>query len=406
MENKVYYGEYTLKHWIDLLLTKNIILPEYQRLFVWKPEKVIKLIQSISDESFVPPVVIGSYEKNGKRQNLIIDGQQRLTSLLLAYLGLYPKKECFKPKVDDLVTVANDNDDAQDSEDEKFVLGWTFNVLLQNPDIQDSSNSKIKDDRYDKLDLSEQNIRINDDFFETHYLGFSYLIPQGNQQQYFSTVFRDINAEGEKLSVLETRKSLYFLADGFNDFFDPPFINTISIKNVSSKKDEGGERIDFVRYLALLFQYKKETANSGISDADNIARGYGRKLEDYYKDFIDAVINRKDKTVFCQYKDEYKKTGMSNLEKTLKQLEFAKKNFSSIIDADIYLFGLIYVVVLMGKEIDMAKKQDLVKALDQKITDIKENNDYGMRHKKTPAALKYLRLRMLESIKLYEIFVK
>lgn len=24
MENRVYYGEYSLKHWIDLILTKNI----------------------------------------------------------------------------------------------------------------------------------------------------------------------------------------------------------------------------------------------------------------------------------------------------------------------------------------------------------------------------------------------
>lgn len=35
MENKVYYGEYTLKHWIKLMLSGNIVLPEYQRHFVW-----------------------------------------------------------------------------------------------------------------------------------------------------------------------------------------------------------------------------------------------------------------------------------------------------------------------------------------------------------------------------------
>lgn len=31
MENKVYYGEYTLKHWIKLMLSGNIVLPECQR---------------------------------------------------------------------------------------------------------------------------------------------------------------------------------------------------------------------------------------------------------------------------------------------------------------------------------------------------------------------------------------
>lgn len=196
---------------------------------------------------------------------------------------------------------------------------------------------------------------------------------------------------------MEARTSLYFLSDGFNDFFDPPFINTISIK-----KDEGRERIDFVRYLALLFQYHKEIESNGVN---NVAKGYGRKLEDYYQDFIYAVINRQDNTIFCQYDDAYK-IRISNLEKTLNQLEFSQKSFPSIIDTDLYLFGLIYSVVLMGKEIDTVKKQDLVKALDQKIADIKDNDDYGTRHKKTPAALKYLRLRILESIKLYRRFIK
>lgn len=35
MKNKVYYGEYTLKHWIRLMLKEEIVLPEYQRHFVW-----------------------------------------------------------------------------------------------------------------------------------------------------------------------------------------------------------------------------------------------------------------------------------------------------------------------------------------------------------------------------------
>lgn len=30
MKNKVYYGEYTLKHWIRLILREEIVMPEYQ----------------------------------------------------------------------------------------------------------------------------------------------------------------------------------------------------------------------------------------------------------------------------------------------------------------------------------------------------------------------------------------
>lgn len=35
MDNKVYYGEYSLDHWIKLILKKDIVLPDYQRNFTW-----------------------------------------------------------------------------------------------------------------------------------------------------------------------------------------------------------------------------------------------------------------------------------------------------------------------------------------------------------------------------------
>ena len=40
METKVYYGEYTLEYWISLILKKDIILPSYQRHFVWEKNDV------------------------------------------------------------------------------------------------------------------------------------------------------------------------------------------------------------------------------------------------------------------------------------------------------------------------------------------------------------------------------
>ena len=90
MDNRVYYGEYSLKHWIDLILTQNVILPDYQRFFVWSENKVETLIETLKNKQFVPPVTIGAFKLANTNQNLILDGQQRLTSVLLAYLGLYP----------------------------------------------------------------------------------------------------------------------------------------------------------------------------------------------------------------------------------------------------------------------------------------------------------------------------
>lgn len=89
MKSKTYYGEYSLMHWVNMMLTNNITLPEYQRSFVWGEKDIKRLLKSIAEGQFVQPVTIALYPDytSKKKTNLILDGQQRLTSILLAYIG-------------------------------------------------------------------------------------------------------------------------------------------------------------------------------------------------------------------------------------------------------------------------------------------------------------------------------
>ena len=89
------------------------------------------------------------------------------------------------------------------------------------------------------------------------------------------------------------------------------------------------------------------------------------------------------------------------MEKTIAQLDLFKK-YESIIDLDIALFGLIYFIVFMEKEIDCCNKNELLKKISEKIDELR-----GIpRHLKTPSTLKYLRKRVEDSISIYEEFVK
>ena len=126
---KIYYGEYRLSHWINLLLKQNIKLPPYQRTFVWDEERVQALITTLKNEDFVPPVTIGKFDGVNNVENLILDGQQRLTSVFLAYLGLFPKKDKFKEVHNSL---ANENDDEAEPEEsgDKF-MEWTLEELTK-----------------------------------------------------------------------------------------------------------------------------------------------------------------------------------------------------------------------------------------------------------------------------------
>ena len=73
------------------------------------------------------------------------------------------------------------------------------------------------------------------------------------------------------------------------------------------------------------------------------------------------------------------------------------QQFPSIIDADIYLFGLIFYVIFKNKKIDLEKWADIDKELKEKIEKLKKDKQ----HIKRPAALKYLNERIAASLGIF-----
>lgn len=386
MDNRVYYGEYSLKHWIDLILTQNIILPDYQRFFVWNEKKVETLIETFKNKQFVPPVTIGAFKLADTNQNLILDGQQRLTSILLAYLGLYPDETTYKIAVEKF---ANENDDEEEvGEQLDNVFEWTFEKLTEKGRNKEAIISKITVGNYKQI-----NPNVLPDFFETTFLGFSYLVPsisdEKEQQKYYSSVFRNINIQGVVLLPQESRASLYFLDKDLEQFFEPDFAKVFVVKGVSSET-----KIDVVRCLSLISQYNKDES------ANNVARSFKQQMEKYYEDYIYSVVNDLDSkygkftTIFPEkkYDDCY-----LNLQQTLNSLEI-KKEFPSIIDLDMYFLGLFHTVVFGNKIIDTTKKDELKQKIESKITVFKADNA----HTKAPSNLGNLRARIASSIEIYE----
>ena len=75
-----------------------------------------------------------------------------------------------------------------------------------------------------------------------------------------------------------------------------------------------------------------------------------------------------------------------------------KKEFPSIIDLDMYFFGLTYKIIFENKTIDFTKKEELKNEINAKITVLKTDPS----HSKAPSNLGYLRARIRSSIEIYE----
>src|SRR5690606_19759580 len=160
------------------------------------------------------------------------------------------------------------------------------------------------------------------------FLGFSYLVPNLTdnkvQQKYYSSVFRNINIQGKPLHPQESRKSFYFLDNTMTTFFDPQFIQGVSVKNAAKPG-----KLDFVRYLAMLSQYKKD------GNTDSIAKGYKSRMEEYYEQYIYSVVGENSLPMFVDFAtafpDKVYKYRFQRLAMAIAELEIPTE-FPSIID--------------------------------------------------------------------------
>lgn len=287
MKNRVYYGEYSLAYWIELILTKKIQLPSYQRHFVWTKDHVKSFVEALKENRFVPPVTIGAFSNNGSRQNLIIDGQQRLTSVLLAYLGLFPNKEGYKAY---LAALANGDEEELDDGIDPYdnVLEWNFNKLTEKGALKADITAHLEPDNYEQMDLG-----VTQEMLKSTFIGFSYIVPAvadaTEQQKYYSRMFRDINQRGINLLELESRKALYFLNARLDGYFEPAFMKDYYVEFAAGTK----QRLDFVRYLSMLAAYEKKGQRVGW-----VARGYRSYMEKYYEEYIYSVVEGQNEDKF------------------------------------------------------------------------------------------------------------
>lgn len=75
-----YPADLTLKGYLDKFREEQLVVPPFQRKYVWELPRASKLIESFLLGLPVPPVFL--YKERGSRRLLVIDGQQRILSAI------------------------------------------------------------------------------------------------------------------------------------------------------------------------------------------------------------------------------------------------------------------------------------------------------------------------------------
>ena len=372
MKTRVYYGQYSLKHWINLMLKRNIVLPEYQRSFVWEEKDTKRLIKSFYEGQFVQPITIAQYKAGNTERNLILDGQQRLTSILLYYLGYFPNKDKFNVLEESVITSDDPTDDetTNDKANDKKIIGWTFEDLLKNTtNTIEAIKEKLKDDdKYLEIP-KDKDIILDDNFLDNHFLGFSYIIPNCNNcdeiNSYYSTLFRKINYYGVSLTNLERRRSLYYMRSDIRDYFDGKIEEKYVLCDI--KAPNSNANVDLIRYLSnLSLYYTLKEKNEWKFNTE----------ENFYKDYVFHVLGQE--TEYYNFEDSLKDNWRDSYKRIREFIEQHLTNFGineatkSWREIDFWLSGLIYWSLFENKTFKIDSIEQLFKDIKQKINYIND----------------------------------
>lgn len=259
---------YSIEWLVDRLGKGKYKIPAYQRRYVWNEEQVTALIVSLLKKMPIP-ILYGYYmeEKDIEQATLIIDGQQRLTSLFMYYWGIFPK---FKNRMDYATNLRDISEQCEiyysesslkkDKNTAKEKLEKTYKLNVDHEFIYlanevDERQHKINLSYRTKSDLTEQQkFRLLDRELD-------FLIVEGDNFSDAVDLFRIYNSAGTPLNTQEIRNGVYqnnCLYKKINNYSDNILIkggdhyNTNHSWSKFNRKGAMGDRMEIKKLFQLL----------------------------------------------------------------------------------------------------------------------------------------------------------
>lgn len=200
----------------------DYVLPKYQRKFVWDKLDVSNLILSLIKNIPVPPMYL--YYNNTDGKYVILDGQQRITSLFMYYKNIFYKSGSQRVRLDfreisdsiDYIDQLN-NKKLTEEEDQKRKeayqhLQTKYNIVKSNFEINDRDITFENFGEEAKRVLRRKDLDIV--FVQCE---------DKNPNKVYTEIFKLLNSAGKELSTQEIRNGvysdnlLYEELDTFND---------------------------------------------------------------------------------------------------------------------------------------------------------------------------------------------
>lgn len=285
-------------------------IPYYQRAYVWEEENWKRFLEDMENISATEkPYFIGSLilkqketETGSKYSDvrIVIDGQQRLTTITVFFKVLSLKRN--RPQIfnDFMITISDESDEREISIHHNHIDKEAFNKIVSLTELVDLS----VDEKGKKIESQNRIIRLYNYFYKNldvekissdkvkKYLHFVVidLGAEENEQQIFDT----INSLGVTLTTSELLKNYLFderNEDKYNKYWKPVFEADEEQKKYWDQTINSGTKkyhlIDLFLYALLMIKVRGEGIAVSTEDkldyekVDNLFLSYKAFMEKY-----------------------------------------------------------------------------------------------------------------------------
>ncbi|MBD5165806.1 DUF262 domain-containing protein [Helicobacter sp.] len=376
-----YMGAYSLKTWIRKIFKKEIELPDYQRDFEWSLDDAEDLKDSLEKGYYIPPITLAKYND----KIYLLDGQQRLTSIICLYLGVWPRNEI----------------DIQEEDEERFSSKFTFKVL-QNLKLDNVKNLLEKPDEFREIIFTKSNALEEKQKLKIHninniFFPYCLIVPNFNedkkQRDFLAETFRRINTSGEALTDRELRRTTFWLYESIEKDIYTKGIKEFEEELKNIKTFQGNN--DFLAYLAIICDFELRE--------DSTMKGYNRikRFDRYIVDFLLCCGKKEYNEIWTKDNIECIKNNQGRFEEgKVYFLDFFKNNQISeeknISYQDIYLFSFTYYVYFTNKSINKESINNLLASAKNTMDKYfkKMDKEEKAKYDKQPNALKRIKDRI------------
>ncbi|AIY79563.1 hypothetical protein U728_931 [Clostridium botulinum 202F] len=287
---------------LNALKRGDYILPKYQRKYVWEKYQASNLVLSLIKNIPIPPLYL--YYDNKTAKYVVLDGQQRITTLFMYYNDIFYKSKSGREKIDFKDISKNLDEINYLLEKKEFIKADSPNREIKEIDEKIKCIYKYIEKKYN-ISKSTFNLELEEDQKDITFSNFDdkakrilrrkdlevvfVQCDDKNSDKAYSEIFKLLNSAGKELSSQEIRNGVFYNNALYDKVYELNKNNSVwrKIYGVESLICKDIEYL--LRFLALDYYSKYDSNNSSEFVID-----YHKTFS--YSNTIDAyseIFNRK-----------------------------------------------------------------------------------------------------------------